>query len=95
MTRVKGSIDIDGSVAYVAQTAWIINATLRDNILLGLPFDEERYNAVLDACDLSQDLAILPAGDFTEIGEKVCVVGFTGVTCSVLCGHTICFLAPA
>ena len=60
-----------GSVAYVAQQAWIQNATVRDNILFGKPFDEQRYNRILDACALRPDLQILPAGDATEIGEKV------------------------
>jgi len=62
---------IQGSVAYVAQQAWIQNATVRDNILFGKPFDEQRYNRILDACALRPDLQILPAGDATEIGEKV------------------------
>jgi len=55
----------------VAQQPWIQNATVRDNILFGKSFDEERYNRVLDACALLPDLQILPAGDLTEIGEKV------------------------
>jgi ABC-type multidrug transport system fused ATPase/permease subunit len=71
MTRVQGTITVDGSVAYVAQTAYIMNMTLRDNILIGAPMDQQRYNAVLDACALTEDLAILPGGDLTEIGEKV------------------------
>ena len=58
-------------MAYVAQQAWIQNATVRDNILFGQPFDEERYNRIVDACALRPDLQILPAGDATEIGEKV------------------------
>jgi len=58
-------------VAYVAQQAWIQNATVRDNILFGQPFDEERYDRIVDACALRPDLQILPAGDATEIGEKV------------------------
>ena len=58
-------------MAYVAQQPWIQNATVRDNILFGKSFDEERYNRVLDACALRPDLQILPAGDLTEIGEKV------------------------
>jgi len=62
---------VQGSVAYVAQQAWIQNATVRDNILFGKPFDEQRYNGILDACALRPDLQILPAGDATEIGEKV------------------------
>jgi ABC-type transport system involved in cytochrome bd biosynthesis fused ATPase/permease subunit len=71
MTRVQGTITVDGSVAYVAQTAYIMNMTLRDNILIGASMDQQRYNAVLDACALTEDLAILPGGDLTEIGEKV------------------------
>ena len=58
-------------MAYAPQQAWIQNMTLRDNILFSKPFDEERYNRVLDACALRQDIAILPAGDNTEIGERV------------------------
>ena len=55
----------------MAQQAWIQNATVRDNVLFGKPLDEERYNRILDACALRPDLQILPAGDLTEIGEKV------------------------
>eukprot|EP01113_Clastostelium_recurvatum_P036804 TRINITY_DN5307_c0_g1_i12.p1 TRINITY_DN5307_c0_g1~~TRINITY_DN5307_c0_g1_i12.p1 ORF type:complete len:1467 (+),score=254.63 TRINITY_DN5307_c0_g1_i12:503-4903(+) len=57
-------------LAYVAQTPWIINATLKDNILMGAPYDDEKYNAVVDSCALRPDITILPAGDATEIGEK-------------------------
>ncbi len=46
------------------------NATLRDNILFGQPFDEERYWEAVKVSELEADLAILPAGDLTEIGEK-------------------------
>ncbi|KAL2915657.1 Transporter of the ATP-binding cassette (ABC) [Polyrhizophydium stewartii] len=60
----------DTSVAYVAQTAWLQNASVRDNILFGAPFDEQRYNQVIEACALVRDLATFPAGDMTEIGEK-------------------------
>eukprot|EP00752_Nemacystus_decipiens_P009274 g8285.t1 len=70
MTKVEGHISVDGSVAYVAQTAWIINASLKDNVLMGRPLDEARYQRVLEVCDMKQDLSQLPAGDKTEIGEK-------------------------
>eukprot|EP00953_Heterococcus_sp_UTEX-ZZ885_P004161 2745-Heterococcus_DN1.PRE.3 len=45
MTRMSGSVTVNGSIAYVAQTAFICNMTLRDNILFGAHFDQERYNA--------------------------------------------------
>lgn len=70
MEKLDGHVNVKGSVAYVAQQAWIQNATLRDNILFGEPYDEDRYNRILDACALRPDLEILPAGDATEIGEK-------------------------
>lgn len=68
---MKGTVRVSGSVAYVPQAAWIQNATLRDNILFGQPFDPVKYEVVISACALSADLAQLPAGDMTEIGEKV------------------------
>ena len=57
-------------VAYVSQTAWLQNATIRDNILFGNDFDEERYWKVIDACALKLDLDLFEAGDKTEVGEK-------------------------
>ncbi|XP_063262505.1 ATP-binding cassette sub-family C member 2 [Prinia subflava] len=70
MENIKGHINIQGSVAYVPQQAWIQNATLKDNIIFGSELDEARYQQVLKACALLPDLELLPAGDQTEIGEK-------------------------
>ncbi|KAM6105939.1 LOW QUALITY PROTEIN: ATP-binding cassette sub-family C member 2 [Pterocles gutturalis] len=70
MENIKGHINIQGSLAYVPQQAWIQNATLRDNILFGSELDEARYQQVIKACALLPDLELLPAGDQTEIGEK-------------------------
>ncbi|KAF0384836.1 ABC transporter [Gigaspora margarita] len=70
MKKVDGEIILGGTVGYCPQTAWIQNATLRENITFGLPFDEEKYQRVIKDCCLEPDLAILPAGDMTEIGEK-------------------------
>ncbi|CAM2117942.1 unnamed protein product [Caretta caretta] len=70
MENLKGHINIQGSVAYVPQQAWIQNATLKDNILFGSELDEARYQRVVEACALLPDLKLLPGGDLTEIGEK-------------------------
>uniref|UniRef100_A0A663DU40 ATP binding cassette subfamily C member 2 n=1 Tax=Aquila chrysaetos chrysaetos TaxID=223781 RepID=A0A663DU40_AQUCH len=70
MESIKGHINIQGSLAYVPQQAWIQNATLKDNILFGSELDEARYQQVIRACALLPDLELLPAGDQTEIGEK-------------------------
>ncbi|TPX56510.1 hypothetical protein SpCBS45565_g08389 [Spizellomyces sp. 'palustris'] len=61
---------LSSGVAYVAQTPWLINATIRDNILFGCPYDADRYQKVIEACALLRDLETLPGGDLTEIGEK-------------------------
>ncbi|KAI4199092.1 MAG: hypothetical protein LQ350_004847 [Teloschistes chrysophthalmus] len=61
---------IDPAVAFVAQIPWIENATIRDNILFGLPFDKSRYDKVLSSCALTKDLAMLPDGELTDIGAN-------------------------
>ncbi|XP_032595392.1 multidrug resistance-associated protein 1 isoform X8 [Drosophila grimshawi] len=70
MEKISGSVNTVGTMAYVPQQAWIQNATVRDNILFGKPYDRKRYNRVIDACALRTDIEILSAGDQTEIGEK-------------------------
>ncbi|GBF89551.1 canalicular multispecific organic anion transporter [Raphidocelis subcapitata] len=68
--RVAPSVAVAGSVAYTAQDPWIQNATLKANVLMGAPFDGERYAATIHAACLEKDLEMLPAGDESEIGEK-------------------------
>ena len=53
---------VRGQCAYTAQSAWIRNVSLRDNILMGRPLYQARYDAVIKACALEQDLRALPAG---------------------------------
>lgn len=52
------------------QDPWVQNGTIRDNILMCDAFDEATYDAVVRACALDEDLAAMPLGDATEIGEK-------------------------
>ena len=58
-------------MAYAPQQAWMQNATLRDNITFGRPFNPRVYQKVIEACALKADLETLPGGDMTEIGERV------------------------
>mmetsp|Transcript_107829 Transcript_107829/g.220103 ORF Transcript_107829/g.220103 Transcript_107829/m.220103 type:complete len:1402 (+) Transcript_107829:151-4356(+) len=62
-------------IAYASQDPWIMNGTVFENITMGLPFDQEWYNRVIDACGLRMDLAIFQDGDKTLVGER-------GVQCS-------------
>lgn len=61
---------IRGTIAYVPQVSWIFNATVRDNILFGSPFESRRYEKAIDVTALRHDLDLLPGGDLTEIGER-------------------------
>ncbi|KAI0629229.1 metal resistance protein YCF1 [Trametes polyzona] len=70
MQRTDGEVKVVGSISYAPQNPWIMSATIRDNILFSHRYDEEFYNLVLDACALRPDLALLPNGDMTEVGEK-------------------------
>ena len=61
---------LPGQKAFVAQQPWLENASIKDNILFGLPLDEQRYKEVLSVCALEPDLKIMNDGDSTEIGAN-------------------------
>ncbi|KAL1674317.1 P-loop containing nucleoside triphosphate hydrolase protein [Schizophyllum commune] len=60
----------DLGVAYAAQESWVQSDTIKDNILFGAPYDQERYEQVIHQCALKRDLDLFDAGDETEVGEK-------------------------
>ena len=70
LRRLEGSLKINGTVGYAQQQAWIRNASVRDNILFGRPFDPHLYAKVVEQCTLTADFDALPHGDATLIGEK-------------------------
>ena len=63
-------IKVNGTTSYCEQQAWIQNGKLRDNILFGSEFEKRKYVETIMACQLESDLAIMPSGDLSEIGEK-------------------------
>ncbi|KAJ6491631.1 hypothetical protein C8R47DRAFT_1214434 [Mycena vitilis] len=73
MAKNTSKIDAFGNmhaISYAAQSPWLRHQSIKDNILFGYPFDEARYNDVIDCCALKPDLDMLEDGDSTEIGEK-------------------------
>ncbi|XP_017415330.2 ABC transporter C family member 4 isoform X1 [Vigna angularis] len=70
MHKISGKIQVCGSTAYVAQTSWIQNGTIEENILFGLPMNRQKYNEVVRDCSLEKDLEMMEHGDQTEIGER-------------------------
>lgn len=65
----KGRLIVNDDLL-LCSSPWIQNATVRDNILFGRPYDEHKYKRIIQACALESDLDLLPARDFTEIGER-------------------------
>ncbi|KAG0315006.1 Multidrug resistance-associated protein 1 [Dissophora globulifera] len=70
MYKHQGTVTVYGSLAYAPQQPWIINASIRDNIVFGKTFDQEKYDHIVFASGLVPDFQMLPAGDQTEIGER-------------------------
>lgn len=68
--KVRGEVVVHGSTAYVAQQAWVMNATVKENILFGHRYDPVFYDKTVTACALIEDFAQLPDGDETEVGER-------------------------
>ncbi|KAI1331203.1 metal resistance protein YCF1 [Xylariaceae sp. FL0255] len=68
--KSEGEVCLNGSVAYVAQQPWIMNATVKENIIFGHRYDSNFYEKTVKACALLDDFAQLPDGDETYVGER-------------------------
>ncbi|KAJ9131796.1 ABC multidrug transporter [Pleurostoma richardsiae] len=64
----SGSATCPRDVSYSSQTPWLLNDTVRANIIMHEDFDHKRYNRVVDACGLCPDLEKLARHDLTEVG---------------------------
>jgi ABC-type multidrug transport system fused ATPase/permease subunit len=69
-TLHSGSIKLGGKLGYAGQQPWILNATIRENILFGQPYHEDRYLGAIRDAALLTDLELFPDGDMTQIGER-------------------------
>lgn len=68
--KINGEVVVRGRIAYAAQTAWIMNASVKENIVFGHRWDPHFYNQTVNACALVDDFRQLPDGDQTEVGER-------------------------
>ncbi|KAI1877877.1 uncharacterized protein JN550_000059 [Neoarthrinium moseri] len=68
--KEKGEVRVKGNVAYVAQQPWIMNATVKENIIFGHRYDSNFYEKTVKACALLDDFVQLPDGDETVVGER-------------------------
>ena len=69
VSYTTGTVTCQGSLVYVPQIAWVFSGTIRENILFGQPYNENKYNSVLNSCALMKDIQQFPDSDQTVVGE--------------------------
>ncbi|XP_015790855.1 multidrug resistance-associated protein 4 [Tetranychus urticae] len=67
---VTGKSEVRGNLSFACQQSWIFEGSVRENILFGRSYEEERYKRVIEVSALERDLSILPMGDETLVGDK-------------------------
>ena len=66
-----GQIYVSGKLSFACQDPWVFAGTIRDNILFGNLYDEDRYRRTLDACALDYELDRIDRGDGARVGPEV------------------------
>lgn len=66
----SGQVSVHGSVSYASQEPWLFSGSVRDNIVFGDVYDDDKYHRVTRACALLKDFEQLPYGDKTLVGER-------------------------
>ena len=66
----SGKMSCIGKMAFVSQIPWVYSGTVRDNIVFGKDFHEQKYNKVIEVCDLEKDVESFKKRDLTEIGQR-------------------------
>jgi ATP-binding cassette subfamily C (CFTR/MRP) protein 1/ATP-binding cassette subfamily C (CFTR/MRP) protein 2 len=70
LRQSEGILQLYGSIAYVPSEPWLVSATLRENIVFGMPYDDRKYRAVIRACALTRDIKSLSRGRLNTHVEK-------------------------
>ena len=73
--QVEGERQLDGGEQYsryalLSQSPWLLNASIKENILFGRPYKEKRYLKTIAACELRHDMDMMSDGGDTEVGER-------------------------
>lgn len=68
--KVRGEVVVHGHTAYVSQQPWVMNASVKENVVFGHRWDPDFYDRTVHACALVDDFTTLPDGDQTEVGER-------------------------
>ena len=74
VSDIRGTITYYGTLVYVPQIAWVFSGTIRENILFGQPYDEDKYRFTIEACALKEDIQQFPDSDQMVVGERGAVL---------------------
>ncbi|XP_067118437.1 ATP-binding cassette sub-family C member 4-like, partial [Centruroides vittatus] len=66
----SGEVSVKGKISYASQEAWVFNATIKENILFGEEYQEDKYTKILHITALEKDISLFPEGDLTIVGER-------------------------
>jgi ATP-binding cassette subfamily C (CFTR/MRP) protein 4 len=66
----KGTIKVEGTLGYTGQEPWVFAGTIRQNVLFGLPYEQQKYKRILNACALAKDMELFQYGDRTLVGDR-------------------------
>ncbi|KAJ3067239.1 hypothetical protein HDU98_009578 [Podochytrium sp. JEL0797] len=69
INKTSGTMHTYGTCGYVPQEPWLIDANIRDNILFGLDFDDQKYTDAIRAVGLTRDLMLMSNGDESRISD--------------------------
>ncbi|XP_023233967.1 multidrug resistance-associated protein 4-like [Centruroides sculpturatus] len=67
---ISGKISVKGKIAYASQEAWIFNGSIRENILFGEEYQEEKYRYIIHITALEKEISLFPKKDLTLVGER-------------------------
>ena len=65
--HLAGNISINGRIAYVPQSSWIPNQSLKDVILFNKPYNQKEYDDIIKICALEKDVMSFESGIYIYI----------------------------
>jgi ATP-binding cassette subfamily C (CFTR/MRP) protein 4 len=67
---VAGVLSVKGRISYASQQPWLFASTIKQNVLFGAKYNEQRYLQVLQVCALLHDIQSLPGGDDFIVADR-------------------------
>lgn len=66
----SGKILKNGKISYIPQKSFLMNETIKNNIIFGNKENNLLFKKILEISQLNEDLKNFPSNEYTEIGER-------------------------